>query len=243
MRRMLSSALLIFAAACSGIPSGPAPLEPIPTPTTPTSTGASVIRVIAMPSSVRPGEPVTVYVFTTTDTGGAAPHTRVTLASSAGALEHRELTTDENAAARTTWTGTASGEITATAGAIRATAPVRIIPPDTIPPPPPPQAPPAPPAPAPPAPAVATVTLTASPSTVEVGWTPTFTATPENLAAGETVSFYQWDLDGNGTNEATSTANTRPFTFQAHGIYTARVHMTTSTGRTATGTARVTVTN
>jgi hypothetical protein len=77
-----------------------------------------------------------------------------------------------------------------------------------------------------------------------VGLPLTFTLGIDNLNVDETLVAFQWDLDGNGTFESTTTSNVRtsnPYT--TAGIFTAKAVATTSSGRTATGTVRVVVTN
>jgi hypothetical protein len=112
--------------------------------------------------------------------------------------------------------------------------------------PPLPPAPPAPPpGPPPPAPVpFLTATLSASASSVVVGGTLTFTATAGNLQAGETVTSYEWDLDGNLSFEFTtvnSPKTSAPYT--TAGLFKATVVVTTSTGRRASGQVSFVVTN
>ena len=93
------------------------------------------------------------------------------------------------------------------------------------------------------APPPLTVSLAAPPENVAVGTPLMFTATA-NLAPGETVNNYQWNFLPATGFEATTTTNTRPFTYPTHGIYAATVTITTSMGRTATSPPlSITVTN
>jgi hypothetical protein len=102
-----------------------------------------------------------------------------------------------------------------------------------------------PPPPPPPPPPSVTVTLRSSaPTVVVLVGTLTFTAAVTNLNAGEGVTAYQWDLDGAAGYEATTTANMRTSApYPTHGMYTAKVQATTSTGRSVTGTVGFFVTN
>jgi len=97
---------------------------------------------------------------------------------------------------------------------------------------------------APPPPPLA-VTLSVAPSPVAQGTPTTGTATVTGLDAGETIAIYQWDFDtSTAALDATTTTDTRAHTYATHGIYTATVKITTSTGRTVTSApVKVTVTN
>lgn len=112
-----------------------------------------------------------------------------------------------------------------------ATAPFSVNP---VPPPPPPAAAPTP---------GLTATLTASSRTVVTGGTLTFTAAVTNLGS-DTISAYQWDLDGDGKFESTTTAATRTsVAYTTAGLFTAHMQATTSTGRTVSGSVGFVVTN
>ena len=201
-------------------PPAPTPIPPTPEPPPPTD---MAVTLTASPSSVTLGQSVT---FTAT----AAPP------AGAGVIRHFEwdygdgvtLTTGESV---TTHTYAATGSYRARVTARTTTwangtgsASVTVSP---VPPPPPP---------------TLRVTLSADNTTVTEGSTVTFTATPDGFLPGESIIAYQWDLDGNGTFEVTTTTNTRPHTYATSNLYTAKVKITTSGDRTAEGTRRITVT-
>lgn len=97
--------------------------------------------------------------------------------------------------------------------------------------------------PVPPPPAL-TVTLTSSAGMVVVGGTLTFTAVVTNREATETIVAFQWDLDGNAGFDFTTTASSqRSSPYNRDGLFTARVQVTTSTGRTATAAVNFVVTS
>jgi PKD repeat protein len=88
------------------------------------------------------------------------------------------------------------------------------------------------------------VALTFSPATVPAGTATTATATVTGLATSETVASYQWDFNtATPAMDATTLTGTRAHTYATHGVYTARVTITTSTGRTVSGDAQIIVTN
>lgn len=76
-------------------------------------------------------------------------------------------------------------------------------------------------------------TLTSTPAATMIGGTLTFTAAVSQLAQPtEAVTAYQWDLDGDGTYESITAAATRTSApYPTAGIFTAKVLITTSAGR------------
>jgi hypothetical protein len=111
--------------------------------------------------------------------------------------------------------------------------------------PPLPPTPPVPPTPPQPAPVpFLTASLAASAGSVPVGGTLTFTASVGNLQAGETVTSYEWDLDGNLSFEFTTISSPKTSApYAAPGLFKATVVVTTSTGRRASGQVSFVVTN
>jgi hypothetical protein len=89
-----------------------------------------------------------------------------------------------------------------------------------------------------------TVKLTSSVGSVATaGGVITFSAVVTNLN-GEAITAYQWDVDATAGFEGTSITAARiggPYT--TAGLFTATVKVTTSTGRSATGTISYVVTN
>lgn len=66
-----------------------------------------------------------------------------------------------------------------------------------------------------------------------------------NAAASDpdgSITSYEWDFDGNGTYDATTTGATTAYIYLHTGVYTARVRVTDNLGATITGTTSVTVT-
>jgi hypothetical protein len=168
--------------------------------------------------------------------------------SDGATLSASSAVTDQSGVARATLTGPPGTGVTiyATVGAVTQHTQIAL---QTPPPPPAPFVPPIaplpvpPPPPVPPAPVMPTVQLTGTPGAVGFGGGITFTATASSLN-GETVIAYQWDLDSTIGLEGTTTGPTRtggPYT--TAGVYVATVKITTSLGRTATGTCNYTVTN
>lgn len=189
----------------------------------------------------------------------ALPNQPVRFTASLGALAASEVVTDDQGFARTTLTAPAGVvSIIATTSALETTALIAMQPTTPV------QAPPAPfpvpqpsapipapaptPTPSPSAPTVTAILSSRSPSgtTVAVGGTLTFSVTVANLQAGETITAFQWDLDGDkdGVFEFTTTSSQQTSTpYTAHGLFTARVKVTTSTGRSAIGTLPFVVTS
>ncbi|GAB4388021.1 MAG: hypothetical protein Kow0025_04900 [Thermodesulfovibrionales bacterium] len=60
--------------------------------------------------------------------------------------------------------------------------------------------------------------------------------------ADGTIVLYEWDFDGNGTYDATSTTNPVSHTYQDEGVFTARVRVTDDGNATGTGETVITVT-
>ena len=80
------------------------------------------------------------------------------------------------------------------------------------------------------------VDLAATPSTAESGTNVTLDAT-----ASESVVEYRWDVDGDGTDEETTSGSTLTFVANETGSYTASVTAVASDGDTASATAGFTV--
>jgi hypothetical protein len=98
--------------------------------------------------------------------------------------------------------------------------------------------------PVPPTPPPFMGTITASATSVPVGTTITFTAAVMNLNPGETVTSYQWDLDSNGSYEASTATPTRTSApYLIAGGYVAQVLVTTSSKRTNVVGVQFTVTD
>ena len=93
---------------------------------------------------------------------------------------------------------------------------------------------------APPGSAQATLSLsrTTGPAPLAV----TLSATAANLL-GRTVQSYQWDPDGNGTFDGTTTANSFAFTYPSAGTFYPRVRINLSDGSRAEDVKQVTVTS
>jgi hypothetical protein len=182
----------------------------------------------------------------------ALPGQTLSFSVSEGALGASSVVTDDKGTARTTITGPPGAGITisATVGTVTQktqiamqsppSATLPIVPPVFPPAPPTPPAPP----PQPPQPPALTVKLTSSVGSVATaGGTITFSAAVTNLN-GETITAFQWDVDDTAGFEGTSTLPSRvggPYT--TAGLFTATVKVTTSTGRSATGTVSYVVTN
>lgn len=244
MRRSILLALICLAAACRGPLPNPAPLL------SPTWTNPAPTRLSLVPS---PGElPIgggtaRIHIETVAGYARVAAHVPVSIEASEGSLSATQVTTDNTGHAVVEWTGTRTTRLTARAGeGLEETVELRVHTPPVLPPPstPRPPSPPPPPLPQPPPPlALPTVQLAASAPTVPAGGTLTFTATVSGLS-GESVRYYQWDLDGDGSEEATTTSGVRtsaPYT--GHGPVTTRVIVTTTSGRVASGGLTIIVTN
>lgn len=227
----VSGAMTIHVATVqSPIPPGPAPAPPptpTPTPIPPTPPGQPSVSVAltATPSTVLVNEMVTFSAASTVNAEAGSIRYYAWDLDGDGVYEIAQGGATQTRSYPTSGTRTVSVIATSTSwttGAATTTVTVNDPPP--------------------PVPPALSVTLTSNVSTVTEAGTVNFTATPSNLN-GETVAFYSWDLDGNGTADGTTVTNTRPFTYPTHGSYTARVTITTSGGRTASGTRQILVTS
>lgn len=91
-----------------------------------------------------------------------------------------------------------------------------------------------------------TVSLGTSTPTPTINTNFTLTANVINTLPGETITMYRWDYDNDGTFDATTVdpgGNIRTYQYTQNGPVTARVTITTSTGRTATATIALIVQN
>lgn len=177
------------------------------------------------------------------------PGVTVTFTAAGGTLGVSQVVTDGTGSASTTITGPAGPiAISAIVGTVEQKTQIAI---QAVPPPPPPPSvpPPAPPRPAPvptpPAPIPApefTVKLTTTVSSVPAGTAIDFVATVTN-PGGEIIQAYQWDLDGDGKFEFTTVVPTRQSApLSDPGIHTAKVQVTSTSNRTASGTVTYVVT-
>jgi PKD repeat protein len=103
----------------------------------------------------------------------------------------------------------------------------------------------------------ATTTVTKAVTVSNQPPTASFTATPSSAPTGTSVSFdgsaskdpdgtiakYEWDLDGNGTYETTTTTPTTNTTYATPGARTVGLRVVDNLGATATKTVSVTATN
>lgn len=185
--------------------------------------------------------PLTVSVTTTGSTVGAPTIARALVGNPSGAFS---MTWSFGDGASATSLSTSTGHTYAAIGTYRLTATVRddggrtasagtdvTIGNAPIPAPPPTPVP------------VLSVTLTPAAGSVAQGGTLAFTATVANAGTDPVVA-YEWNLDGTGAAEFTSTTNTKMSgVYPTPGIVTASVKVTTASGLTATGTAQIVVTN
>lgn len=75
-------------------------------------------------------------------------------------------------------------------------------------------------------------TMTSTPAATTVGGTLTFAVNVAQLGPAETVTAYQWDLDGDGVYESITAAASRASApYLVVGVFTAKVLATTSAGR------------
>ena len=243
MRHLVLVASLAVLVSCNDI--APSPTAP-PAPQVTTSGIPTRIGIVASPGELPVGGGSARIFIETVNGSGSAPLVRVNLASTEGTLSESSITTDATGHGSVRWDGTKTSTITATAGELTTTMDLRVHVPQVFPPstPPPPRPPPELPPTIPPAPAPPGLTLSSNSGTVAVGSSLMFTAAVSELNAGETVLYYQWDLDGDGDVEKTTTVNTAASpVYDAHGPLTARVNIATSTGRTASAGRGIVVTN
>lgn len=244
----LAAVLVLSTVACGKeLVTGPSTVQP------PAAGVPSRLELSASPGLGFDGGSATITARVFDGLSTALGNQTVTFTTSGGTLAAGQAVTDANGFARTTLSGPEGPiAITATVGAVESKTQIAmqptVAPPppfQTLPPPPVPTPIPPPPVPTPiPAPPSIKLTLTSSAASVAVGATLNFVATATALNAGETIAFYSWDLDGDGTVEFTSVAASHlsgPYT--KHGTVTARVQATSSTGRTATATIPIVVTN
>lgn len=81
--------------------------------------------------------------------------------------------------------------------------------------------------------------LSATPDTGNTPLTVTFVSSVSD--SDGSITTYEWDFDGNGTYEMTTTSNPVSFIYTGEGTYNATLRVTDNEGATATGTATVVV--
>jgi PKD repeat protein len=236
--------LISLLAACSGIPANPA---------SPSSVGSApaaprLIQVVIDPGLLPFGGGTALIRLEVLGVDGSGVRgATVGLSVTGGTLEAERAVTDASGHAKVVWTGTNTAMLTATLGEITTDTMISVDVPAPAPPPvsPPPPAPaPAPippgPQPAPPQGSQLLVLLAAAPEQALEGESVTFTATPRGLE-NENVSSYEWDFDGNGTTDETTSAGTRAHVYPTPGVKNARVTIRTTAGNVAVGTRPVTI--
>lgn len=247
MQRTHVALVAFLSTGCGAIP--PSPVSP-PVTATGASSAPRVINIVIDPGTLPIGGGTALIRLEVIGVNGSGVReATVTLAVSGGNLEAEQAVTDATGHAKVEWTGTKSEIVTATIGELAAVTTIRVdVPPAPIPPgnPVPPPAPPTPPTdpptdqPQPPQIPGLEVFLAASPEQAIEGQTVTFTATARGLS-NENVSSYQWDFDGDGTSDATSSVPTSATSYATHGVKPARVTIRTTAGRSASGTRSVTI--
>lgn len=241
-RRLLVLAIGVGLAACHGIEHPQSPISP-----TPRSTAPARLTIVQTPGEIPVGGGSALLIIEALGADGLGVVTPVSLEASGGELGTDRVTTDTTGHATASWQGTTSATLTARAGEMVTVAPLRVQPPVVLPPPsvPPPPAPrPAPDPPAPPPAPSLTLTATASPFQVAVGAPVILSITTANLAAGESITAYQWDWEGTGkgtTFDDTSVDASRAHTYATDGIKAPIVKVLTSSGRTTSTTGRIVV--
>jgi PKD repeat protein len=244
MRRAIVAVAVLALSSCGGIP--PNPANPI-TGSSPATVTPHVIQLTLDPAQLPVGGgTATVRVEVLATNGQGVADATVALEASGGTLEASQALTDTTGHTQVGWRGTESQTVTARLGDLVTVLPV-IVEVPFVPPPPgvPPPPPPAPPAPTPlppttPGPPALTVNLSASPSQVIEGDSVTFTALAVGIS-NESITSYEWDFDGDDTNDATSAGNSVAHVYTTHGVQPAAVTIRTTAGRSATGTRNVTV--
>ena len=237
MRRLLVVGCLVVSASCGEVP---------PNPSAPSGTSAPVLVVVptrvtieASPAQLPPDGGTARITLEAQASGTPASNVVMKLSSTGGELSAAEVTTDGSGHAEFAWTGTATSSVVVRSAGY--TGHITVIvesPPVSS---PPPILLPTPPAPTPPVP-ILSLSLTATPTSISTGQAVTLAATPANLPAGDTVTSYGWDFDGDGTVDATTASPTQVTpAFNNAGLFSPRVTMITSQGRTATTSASVTV--
>ena len=244
LRLALAGGLSVVAAGCHGIE--PNPTSPSSAPRSPVA--ATAIQIVVMPGELPIGGGTATLQISTVASGGTvvAPGVAVALRVDGGELSTAGVTTDATGHARLTWTGTHAATVTADAGTLSASTPIRVAAPVVLPPDVPPTRPPAPPAPEPlppqpPAPPALTVTVSPNPRQLTVGFPTRLTADVTGFQSGETVLAYQWDWAGGAvfTANETSAGHTRQHFYTTDGVKTPVVVVRTSQGRSATATTNV----
>jgi len=200
----------------------PPPAPPLPIPPSPLPPTDMPVTLAVAPDSVVLGQSVTLTATATPPAGTGTVRGYEWNFGDGQTVTTGGATTTHTYAATGTYTPSVTARTTTWAnGTGTATVTVTPVPPPAL-----------------------TASLTADDTDVPAGTTVNFTATAGNLQTGETVVAYQWDLDGNGTFEGTTTTvNTRGHAYPNANIYTAKVKVLTSLDRTAEGTVRVIVTN
>ncbi|MBS1845823.1 MAG: PKD domain-containing protein [Actinobacteria bacterium] len=87
-----------------------------------------------------------------------------------------------------------------------------------------------------------TASFTATPTSAPTGTSVAFNASASKDSDG-TIAKYEWDLDGNGTYETTTTTPTTSTTYTTPGARTVGLRVVDNSGGTATTTVAVTATN
>lgn len=260
MRRMLSACLLVVLSACKGIPSSPAP--PIPPPST-APAATRFVTVGLVPATLPAGGGIAkVMIHTAANESNTivAPHARVTLHATAGALKDAELTTNSAGYAETEWTSTQNGEVLVSVGEVVGRATVSVAgsptgtpgptpgPPSPTPPTPNPPTPaPAPPAPTPPQPnpplpaGDLVLAITANPTSPFAGESVDFAATVSSTTGAPVplIVSYAWDLDNNRAPDQRHP--TPSHTYTTAGVYTVPLEVRTADNRAVTGALMLTV--
>jgi hypothetical protein len=233
---LLASALVL--SACHGI-------EPTPTSPAPSARSQTPVKMFVSmsPAQLPVGGGSALLIVEALGADGSGVETSVSLSASGGELGTSQLQTDRTGHATGSWAGKETATLTATAGEVVAISSLRVIEPTKLPPPsvPPPPTPTPEPTPLPPIPPALTVSVAASPARVPVGGSSTLTVTVGNLNAGETVTAYQWDWEGDKTIDDTGIDPSRAHVFPVDGVIAPVVRVLTSSNRSASATGQVIV--